>query len=215
MNEFTRPDFDSIALLTIDVQRDFISMTSPGASEKLAVIPGVCALTDAFRHRNKPIIHVVRIYKEDGSNADLCRRADIMAGSGLLKPGSDGVQIVKEILPDPDIRLDDGLLLKGGVQELGDDEFVIYKPRFGAFYGTKLSSLLDSLGVGSLAFCGFNFPNCPRTSIYEASERDYRITVPEDGISHIYTRGIDELKAIGIVMTTTKELAGDIAGRPA
>lgn len=212
MNGYTRPNLASSVLVTIDVQRDFISESRPGSERKAAVVPIIAFLADTFRRLGKPIIHVVRIYKEDGSNADLCRREDIMAGSGLLKPGSDGVQIVKDILPDPDIRLEDGFLLKGDVQELGNDEFVIYKPRFGAFYETHLSQLLDSLGIDSLVFCGFNFPNCPRTSIYEASERDYRIIVPEDAISHIYQQGIEELEAIGVAVTTAEELAADLYG---
>ena len=32
-------------------------------------------------------------------------------------------------------------------------------------------------------FCGCNFPNCPRTSIYEASERDFRVVLARDAIS--------------------------------
>lgn len=35
-----------------------------------------------------------------------------------------------ELLPDPALRLDHELLLRGGLQRLGPDEFVIYKPRW-------------------------------------------------------------------------------------
>ncbi|WP_459872860.1 hypothetical protein, partial [Endothiovibrio diazotrophicus] len=51
---------------------------------------------------------------------------------------------------------------------------MLYKPRWGAFYRTSLESHLRGLDVSTLVFSGCNFPNCPRTSIYQASERDFR-----------------------------------------
>jgi nicotinamidase-related amidase len=52
-------------------------------------------------------------------------------------------------------------------------------------------------------FCGCNFPNCPRTSIYEASERDFRTVIVEDAISGLYERGHQELINIGVAALTT------------
>jgi nicotinamidase-related amidase len=53
--------------------------------------------------------------------------------------------------------------------------------------------MLDGLGVNTLVFGGCNFPNCPRTSISEASERDFRLVLAEDAISGLYDRGRQEL----------------------
>ena len=55
-------------------------------------------------------------------------------------------------------------------------------------------------------FLGCNFPNCPRTSIYEASERDFRVVVVEDAISGIYERGKEELRNIGVTIATAEEV---------
>jgi nicotinamidase-related amidase len=110
-------------------------------------------------------------------------------------------------LPSADARLDAELLLSGAPQAIGKNEWAIYKPRWGAFFGTCLESHLSSLGVTSLAFAGCNFPNCPRTSIYEASERDYRIALVEDAISGLYDRGRDEMKNIGVVLMKSEQLA--------
>ena len=49
-------------------------------------------------------------------------------------------------------------------------------------------------------------PNCPRTSIYEASERDYRIVLAEDAMSGLYERGVNELRAIGVRVMTVAEI---------
>lgn len=67
----------------------------------------------------------------------------------------------------------------GGIQKITENEVIIYKPRWGAFYSTSLHEYLQKLKIDTLVFSGCNFPNCPRISIYEASERDYRIVLAE------------------------------------
>ena len=74
----------------------------------------------------------------------------------------------------------------------------MYKPRWGAFYETPLEDHLRRRGVSTIVFCGCNFPNCPRTSIYEASERDVRVVLAEDAISGLYDKGREELVNIGV-----------------
>ncbi len=76
----------------------------------------------------------------------------------------------------------------------------IYKPRWGAFHGTRLEEHLRAAGVDTLVFCGANFPNCPRTSIYEASERDFRVVLARDALSGLYERGEAELAGIGVLL---------------
>lgn len=109
-------------------------------------------------------------------------------------------------MPEPDILLDTDLLLSGGIQQIGIKEAVIYKPRWGAFYKTPLEDYLHKLDVSSLAFTGCNFPNCPRTSIYEASERDFRIVLVEDAVSGLYEQGKKEMRNIGVWLMSAKEL---------
>ena len=83
----------------------------------------------------------------------------------------------------------------------------MFKPRWGAFYRTGLEGHLRDLAVTTVVFAGCNFPNCPRTSIYEASERDFRIVAATDAISGLYDRGRDELAAIGVSMLSADEIA--------
>jgi nicotinamidase-related amidase len=96
------------------------------------------------------------------------------------------------------VELDHQFLLAGGFQQIGAAEHVMYKPRWGAFYDTDLDRHLRESGSSTLVFAGCNFPNCPRTSIYEASERDFRIVLVSDAISGLYDRGIEECRAIGV-----------------
>jgi nicotinamidase-related amidase len=74
----------------------------------------------------------------------------------------------------------------------------MYKPRWGAFYRTKLERHLRDSGSDTVVFAGCNFPNCPRTSIYEASERDFRTVLVSDAVSGLDGRGIKECRAIGV-----------------
>src|SRR5207247_11453968 len=112
-------------------------------------------------------------------------------------------------------RLDTELLLAGGIQRVAPGEAIIYKPRWGAFYQTPLEAHLRALGVCTLVFAGCNFPNCPRASIYEASERDFRLVLAEDATSGLYERGKDELENIGLVLVGTAGLVAALGAAPA
>jgi nicotinamidase-related amidase len=206
---YVTPEFDSVALVSIDVQRDVLDgqpFEIPGTS---AAVVGMARLADAFRSARRPIVHIVRLYCEDGSNVDACRRAAVEDGFRALVPGSSGAEIAEGLSPEGS-SLDAELLLSGGIQELGPGEVAIYKPRWGAFYETPLEEHLRALGVSTLVFCGCNFPNCPRTSIYEASERDFRLVLAEDAISGIYDRGRDEFTNIGVALMSTEEITASL-----
>lgn len=86
------------------------------------------------------------------------------------------------------------------------NEVVIYKPRWGAFYNTPLESHLNKLEIDTLVFAGCNFPNCPRTSIYEASERDVKVVLIEDAISALYPKGKEEMLNIGVQVANAESI---------
>lgn len=206
MDRYTTPDFSSMALITIDTQVDTLDgqpLEIPGTS---AILPQVRGLLQAFRSRRMPIIHVVRLYKEDGSNVDLCRRSIVEGGASILRPGTPGCELAPDLLPQPDARLDADLLLSGGIQQAGPAEVIMYKPRWGAFFQTPLEGHLRELGVSSLAFTGCSFPNCPRASIYGASERDFRIVLVEDAVSALHEGTAQEMREIGVLLMSAAEL---------
>jgi len=81
----------------------------------------------------------------------------------------------------------------------------MYKSRWGAFYKTALEKHLHNLGINTVVVCGCNYPNCPRITIYEASERDFRIVLAKDATSLIYDVALQELKNIGVSLMNTDE----------
>jgi nicotinamidase-related amidase len=207
--QHAQPHRDRLCLLSIDMQRDFVL---PGGTTpiqgSMAVIEPLRQVMGAMRQAGRSIVHVVRLYQPDGSNAELCRRGIIEQGKRIVTPGSDGSQIVAELLPDPDLRLDPNLLLAGKLQAVGPAEWIMFKPRWGAFFSTLLDQHLRTLGVDTVVFGGCNFPNCPRASIFEASERDYRIILLTDATSGVDDRSEREASSLGVVpMRTTGFLA--------
>jgi nicotinamidase-related amidase len=206
MRDYTQPDFSAAALVIVDTQAGTLDgrpFEIPGTK---AVLPVIGRLSAAFRKASRPIVHIVRIYQSDGWNVDLCRRAAVESGVELVIEDSPDCQIAPGLLPPGARPLDCALLLEGGIQEISAHEVVIYKPRWGAFYKTPLRSHLSSNAVSTLVFAGANFPNCPRASIFEASERDFRIAVARDALSGLYDRGIMELEKIGVRFLTAAEI---------
>lgn len=213
MDAFTEPHFDRSALVSIDVQRDVLDgqpQEIPGTS---AAIPAMQFVLRAFRAARLPIVHVVRLYLPDGSNAELCRRLRLQREAPMMRAKTPGAEIADGLLPDNAIRLDTDLLLSGGTQSVGDHEVIMFKPRWGAFFRTPLEEHLRSLRVDTLVFMGCNFPNCPRASIYEASERDFRVVCVDDAISGLYDVGRTELDNIGALRMNALGVA-DTLTRP-
>jgi nicotinamidase-related amidase len=210
----TFPSLANAALVTIDVQTDTLDgqpLEIPGTS---AVVPTIGELAAAFRTAHRPIVHVVRLYSADGSNAEPVRRELVSGETPLLRPGTPGRLLAPGVLTEI-TEFDDELLLSGKPQHIGAEESVLYKPRWGAFFHTDLEAILREQGVDTIVFAGCNFPNCPRTSIYEASERDFTVIVAPDALSGLYDRGREELSGIGVEVIPAAEIIHELRnGQP-
>jgi nicotinamidase-related amidase len=205
-DQYITPDRKHSALIIIDVQHDF---TLTGAA---AEVPGtlqslshIRRLVQRYRKLGLPLVHVIRLYHKDGSNVDLCRRKAIENGKQVVITGSEGAELMDELMPSSSVRLNSSVLLSGKLQQIGPMEWIMYKPRWGAFYKTVLEKHLHNLDVNTVVVCGCNFPNCPRTTIYEASERDFRIVLAKDATSVIYETALQELRNIGVSVMNTDD----------
>ena len=209
MKKYTQSNFLNSALITIDIQSDTLDgqpLEIPGTS---AILPKVRMILDIFRDSGKPIVHIIRIYKKDASNVDLCRKEDVENGAQIFLESTPGCEIASTLF-SKSIKLNYELLLNGMIQDIGNNEVIIYKPRWGAFYRSSLESHLNNLGVDTLIIMGCNFPNCPRTTIYEASERDYRIVMVEDAVSGLYEKGKEEMLRISVEVITSETIRNKI-----
>lgn len=207
---FTAPHFASSALLVIDTQVDFLDGgVSPvaGTSDRL---PEMTRLVEAYRSTGRPIVHVIRLY--DGDDVDLVRRAAIRNGAPIVRPRSAGARIAPGLLPD--VELDSDALLAGGLQQVTDHEVVMWKPRWSAFHRTPLHSHLHDLEVDTVVVAGCNFPNCPRATIFDASERDYRIVIAHDATSQVTPDRLAEAVQLGVCAMSTEAVVREVTAGP-
>ena len=147
MGKYTDPNWANSALITIDVQRDFALAAAPAyIVGTMEVVPVLQRLVRAFREADRPIVHVVRLYRPDGSNVDVCRRQALEEGVSLaVRPGSDGAELVDELKPSPEVRLETEPLLHGEMQGIGEKEWVMYKPRWEPFTRRPCTGIFKSL----------------------------------------------------------------------
>jgi nicotinamidase-related amidase len=206
------PHWNSAALITIDMQRDFLTGGAFGLAGTTEIVPSLRKLTEAFRTAGRPIVHIVRLYPRDGQDVDRVRRTLVQAGAEFVAPGTPGRLLAPGLAPADAPDLDDALLLSGEPQIVGPDEYALYKPRWGAFYRTPLADLLADHGVDTLVFAGCNLPNCPRASVIEAHERDYRVVLTPDAVSQTSDQGLREIAGLGTTLLRTADVVAAITG---
>ncbi|GIO54367.1 isochorismatase [Paenibacillus rhizosphaerae] len=208
---YISPNWNTSVLITIDTQNDFTLPNAPAQIKgTIEVLPKMRSLLEKYREKGLPIVHVIRLYKEDGSNVDICRKKMVEEGAKFVAPNSDGAELVSEIRPLNYNSLDADKLLNGEFQSIGENEWVMYKSRWGAFYKTDLEGFLKQRNIDTIVFTGCNFPNCPRTSIYEASERDFRVVMVADSMSQVYEKGIQEMKNIGVYVCNLNDVMSSL-----
>lgn len=207
---YTVPHWDRAALVLIDVQNDFVDGAAPipGTAE---LVPEMAQLTAAFRAARRPVVHVVRLYVPGGSDVDPVRRSAVEAGAHIAAPGTRGARIPEALVAG---AVDEDRLLAGEPQRVGEDEVVMYKPRWSAFFRTGLDEHLRDRGSDTVVVAGCNLPNCPRATLFDASERDYRAVVVSDATSQATDQRLDDLRLIGVEVLTTAQVVDALAGNP-
>jgi nicotinamidase-related amidase len=96
------------------------------------------------------------------------------------------------------------------VQRLGKVEYALFKPRWNVFHRTPLNDHLQKVGVDTVVSNGCNFSNCPRATLFGASERDYRAVLVTDAVSQFHPHARAELYNLGIVTVTIGEILAQL-----
>ena len=167
---------DQVALLVIDMQRDFVEPGGFGetlgndVTRLQAIVPTVAGLIGLFRAQRWPVIHT-----REGHRADLsdCPRTKRERGSPTLRIGDAGPMGRILIHGEPG---------HGIVEELAPvaDEIVLDKPGKGAFYATSLGDDLARLGATHLVLAGVTTEVCVQTTMREANDRGFECLLIED-----------------------------------
>ena len=183
---------ESIALVVIDMQRDFAEPGGFGASlgndvdRVQAIVPTVKRLIEGFRAAGLPVIHTMECHRPDLSDLPPAKRnrgnpririGDEGPMGRVLIAGEPGTAILEELAPLP-------------------GEIVIEKPGKGAFYATPFGDELKRLGAQQLVFAGVTTEVCVQTTMREANDRGYECLLAEDATESYFP----EFKAAAIAM---------------
>ena len=187
-----RLDPRAVALIVIDMQRDFTEPGGFGASlgndvsRLRAIIPAVRRLMDGFRAAKLPVIHTMECHRPDLSDLHPAKRE---RGNPAIRIGDRGPMGRVLIAGEP------GTAIISEVAPLAD-EIVIEKPGKGAFYATRLAEELQRLGARQLVFAGVTTEVCVQTSMREANDRGYECLLAEDATESYFA----EFKAAALAM---------------
>lgn len=168
---------ERIALVIIDMQRDFVEPGGFGAAlgnkvEHLQkIVPTVSKLLKTFRELKLPVIHTREGHRPDLSD---CPPAKRRRGDSTLRIGDPGPMGRILVLGEPGNDIVPALRPQAG-------ELVIDKPGKGAFYATGLHERLKALGITHLIFTGVTTEVCVQTTMREANDRGYECLLVEDG----------------------------------
>jgi len=167
---------EEAALVVIDMQNAFchqegtLGISGVNIEPAREVIEPVRELVSAFRTAGMPVIWTRQVHLErDASrgrkvlSSHTSRRARVSALAGTWD--AEFVEELADLARDP--------------------TFVVTKHRFGAFYETRLRSLLDMLGVTALFVTGVTANACIETTLREAYLRDYDAVAVTDAIGAV------------------------------
>lgn len=198
---------DKVALIVIDMQRDFIEPGGFGETlgndvKRLeAIVPTVADLIGLFRREGWPVIHTRENHAADLSD---CPPAKRLRGNPTLRIGDDGPMGRILIRGEAGAEIVDALLPQPG-------EYVVDKPGKGAFYATDLPDILKDLGTTHLVFAGVTTEVCVQTTMREANDRGFSNLLIEDATESYFAAfkqaTLEMIRAQGAIVGWTAPLA--------
>jgi nicotinamidase-related amidase len=170
---------DRTALLVVDMQRGFVdagqAMEVPQARE---IVPVIRSLLDGFRGKQLPVVFTEFTYSEAapllvGELHPEHRPAAPGAPRGFGMPSSSC------LLGDLSANTIEALAPRA-------DELVVRKRWYDGFAGTELDGVLRARDVTSLVITGTMTDICVLATVVGAFNREYRISVVEDGVATLW-----------------------------
>jgi biuret amidohydrolase len=174
--DYELPDPGCMALIIIDMQRDF--MEPGGFGDALgnnvallqAIVPTLKQLLDAFRVNGLHVFHTIECHRPDLSD---CPPSKLKRGGEGLKIGDRAAMGRILIVGEPGNAIIPELAPVAG-------ETVIEKPGKGAFCRTNLEELLHEKGITHLLITGVTTEVCVQTTMREANDRGFECLLVED-----------------------------------
>lgn len=177
-------DLSKCALLVIDMQNDFILPGAPLEGwNTMGIVPNIAKLVTYFRQHARPVIWTKHVHQAN----DLGVLGPMWPATGPESPtkalvkGTPGVEIITD-LPAP-----------------AQNELVIEKRRYSAFFQTDLELNLRTMGVTTLVITGVNTNICCETTARDGFMRDFQIMSVADAQTSI-TKELHEAALISTMV---------------
>ena len=143
-------------LIVIDMLNDFLDRWEPVQRRKL--LQSINELASLLRGGSHPVIWVRQEFEADLRDAFAEMRAKEIH---IAIKGTAGCRIVSELA-------------------VAEQDRVIVKKRYSAFYGTDLDEILTALAPGAVILAGINTHACIRTTAVDAYQRDWPVVLAGD-----------------------------------
>lgn len=196
------------ALLVVDMQLGFVAageaMEVPLARE---IVPRIRTLLDRFRALRLPVVFTEFVYSEAapllvGELHPEHKPARPGAPTGFGRPssscleGTPSAETVEELRPLP-------------------GELVVRKRWYDGFAGTPLDGALRARAVTSLVVTGTMTDICVLATVVGAFNREYRVSVVEDGVATLWPEiqraTLDIIKRAYGRVVPTKEIIDEVS----
>lgn len=152
---------EKCALLVIDMQDEFVKpqWTPFWVPEATRQVPKIKKVIEHFREQNLPVIYTV--FSNTNHYFDRPRSGKFMSNR------------YSELHIDQSEYFVNGHVVDD--LEPKNNEIVIHKPSYGAFYDTPLETILKNFGVDTVVICGTLTNYCCGTTARQAYERGYNV----------------------------------------
>jgi maleamate amidohydrolase len=186
----------ALGLLVVDFSYGFTDPESPLGSDMTAAVTATAALVQDCRAAGLPIIFTVHAYSPD--LADLGVWGDKYPGLRHLTLGSRWT------------TLDERLGARDG-------DVVVFKQYPSAFFGTIVSTHLNSRGVDSIILAGATTSGCVRATAVDAIQLGFRVFLAEDCVADRaeapHHANLFDLRTKYVDVGPSDEVHGELAAR--
>ena len=145
-------------LIVIDMQNDFLERLEEG--RRVDLISRINQLIGIFRASGCPVVWVKTSFRPDLSDAFLEMRDRQIS---VVIDGTAGAEIHSDL-------------------DRSEEDVVVFKKRYSAFFGTDLEQLLSDLGPNQVTLAGVNTHACVRTTAIDAYQQDRRVVLASECI---------------------------------
>tara|TARA_Y100000588_G_scaffold309929_1_gene335231 strand:+ start:1099 stop:1755 length:657 start_codon:yes stop_codon:yes gene_type:complete len=151
------------ALIVVDMQNDFLlpgaALETPAGREIYANLQRLLAYA---RKSGMKVIYTVHAHRTDGCDRGMFAEIWPSIGAGAcLVSGQRGTNVVEELKPV-------------------DNETIVTKHRYSAFFGTDLDMILRGADIDTVAITGVTTENCCHATARDAMFNGYRVAFIAD-----------------------------------